>query len=234
MPEQAEIEKYGPQPFVPGSDADVFSERHTNHDVGTTRKSIETMLANGTPNWVKWPHDYAAYAKESFREEKERSDKMGVEYRWFDQEVLTNREARQVNPINTRDFVEHKLKANSIQAVVFASDWKNYGGGATVGLWCNPPNRDKLRYVCYLDAPFMWEWSILHLDSHGIPSGEESRGWRTVAAQLVEKDIISERQCHQIFGAPGANANSARYYRTLWEKRHGRPYQDEEERGLEG
>jgi hypothetical protein len=70
----------------------------------------------------------------------------------------------------------------------------------------------------------MWEWSVLKLDSHGIPSGEESRGWRTVAIQLVEKEIITEAQCHKIFGVPSPNAISARYFRSLWEKRNGKRF----------
>jgi hypothetical protein len=78
----------------------------------------------------------------------------------------------------------------------------------------------------------MYEWSVLKLDQYGIPAGEESRGWRTVAVQLVEKEIITEAECHKIFGVPPANQISARYFRSLWEKRHGKPYQDEEERGL--
>ena len=79
----------------------------------------------------------------------------------------------------------------------------------------------------------MYEWSIMKLNQYGIPSGEESRGWRTVAVQLVEKEIITEAECHRIFGAPPANQISARYYRSLWEKRHGKPYLDEDERGLD-
>jgi len=238
LPGQEDVEKYaGPaknQPFIPGSDVTIDHAWNEHHDVNTTSESIQKMLAGGTPNWVKWPQDYTSFMKESFAEEKQKSDKMGKQYRWADQEMLTNKVARRINGINSRDFIEKKLKANGIVAHAFASQWRNHGGGPTVGLWCIPPSRSKLRYVCYMDVPMMFEWSILKLDNHGLPSGEESRGWRTVVVQLVEKDIITEKQCHKIFGVPGANAISARYYRSLWEKRHGRPYQDEEERGLEG
>jgi hypothetical protein len=80
----------------------------------------------------------------------------------------------------------------------------------------------------------MYEWSVLKLDNHGIPSGYESRGWRDVAVQLVEKDIITESQCHRIFGAPPSSALSTRYYRSLWEKRNGKPYPDEQDADNEG
>lgn len=214
--------------FGDANDQDVWVGRH---DVDATHESIERMLAGGTPNWVKWPHEYKQYAKESFAAEKERSDKMGTEYRWHDQEALTDKAARQVNGIVTRDFIERKLRANGIKCAVFDSGWVGPGGRPTVGLWCVPPNKtNKLRFICFMDVPMMWEWSVLKLDQHNIPSGEESRGWRTVAVQLVEKEIITEAQCHRIFGAPSSNQISARYYRSLWEKRNGKPYLDEEDR----
>jgi hypothetical protein len=206
------------QPFLKGRDQEVIKERH---DVDATHEAIQQMLAGGTPNWVKWPHEYKAYAKECFQAEKEISDKMASAYRWDDQEILSNRQARMVNAMSTRNFVK-KLNENGIKTVVMDS-----GMAKTVALWCVVPGQErKLRYVCYLQVPAMYEWSVLRLDSHGIPSGEEYRGWRTVAVQLVEKEIITEAQCHQIFGAPGANKISARYYRSLWEKRHGRKYVD--------
>lgn len=206
-----------------------------HHDVAATSEAIEQMLAGGTPNWVRWPHEYKSMARESFAAEKERSDKMGLEYRWHDQAVLTDRAARKVNGIGTRDFIEKKLRANGVKCAVTASDWVGPGGIRTVALWATPPRRtDKLRFVGSLDVPMMWEWSVLHLDHHNIPSGRESIGWRDIAVQLVQKEIISEAQCHKIFGAPPPNAISARYYRTLWETRNGKPYEDPEDREASG
>ena len=198
-----------------------------HHDVAATSEAIQQMLAGGTPNWVKWPHEYKAYAKECFAAEKENSDRMAAQYKWNDQEMLTNEAARKVNPVSTIEFIK-KLKTNGIKCTVMDNGLKG-----TLGLWCVPPNRtDKLRYVCFIQVPAMYEWSILRLDDHGIPSGEKFRGWRTVAVQLVEKEIITEQQCHQIFGVPSPNTISARYFRSLWEKRNGRRYEDEDERGL--
>lgn len=214
---------------VPGTDVENIWNEH--HDVSATSEAIQQMLAGGVPNWVRWPHEYKSYVKESFAAEKEISDKMASQYKWDDQASLTNKPARQVNKIPLRDFIEKKLKANGIHAVIMRSDWRNAAGAPTVALWCTPPNRtDKLRYVCYLDAaPFIWEWSVLKLDTHGIPNGEESRGWRTVAIQLVEKEIITEQQCHKIFGVPSPNAISARYFRSLWEKRNNKRFNDIED-----
>lgn len=207
------------QPFIKGSDVENPFNEH--HDISATHEAVRQMLAGGTPNWVRWPQDYKAFVKESFAAEKEISDKMAAQYRWDDQEILTNRQARMVNAMSTRDFVK-KLNENSIKTMLTDS-----GMAKTIGLWCVVPNQvQKLRYICYLQVPAMYEWSVLRLDSHGIPSGEEFRGWRTVAVQLVEKEIITEAQCHQIFGAPSANKISARYYRSLWEKRHARKFVD--------
>lgn len=239
MPGSEDTEKYGGQiinPNAPRNDkfsvqgSDVENPFNERHDMETTNASIQRILADGTPNWVKWPNDYKSMAKEDFDFHRERSEKMGVNYRWTDQDVLTNKKSRQVNGIKTRDFIE-KLQGNGIKCAVFDNGWKSVGGVPTVALFCVPPNKsNKLRPICYMDVPMMYEWSVLHLDQHGIPSGEDTRGWRTVAVQLVEKEIISEEQCHRIFGAPPANRISDRYYRSLWEKRHQRPYQDEEER----
>jgi hypothetical protein len=219
------------QPLIKGRDAEnPFNERH---DVAATSESIQRMLAGGTPNWVRFPHEYKAMAKESFQAHREDSERMAAGYKWVDQDVLTDKAARQINGIKTRDFLE-KLKRNGIKASVFDNGWVGHGGIPTVGLWCVPPHRtDKLRPIGFLDVPLMYEWSVLNLDQYGIPNGYLSRGWRDIAVLLVEKEIITETQCHQIFGAPPPNKLSARYYRSLWEKRHGKKYEDEDERGVE-
>jgi len=207
------------QPFIKGPDVENPFNEH--HDVAATSEAIQTMLAGGTPNWVKWPHEYKSYVKESFAAEKEISNKMASAYKWDDQEQLTNEVARKVNKITTREFID-KLKKGGIKPIVMDG-----GLPGTVALWAMPPNRNnKLRYVCFLQVPAMYEWSVLRLDAHGIPNGESFRGWRTVAIQLVEKEIITEAQCHKIFGVPSPNAISARYFRSLWEKRNGKRYSD--------
>jgi hypothetical protein len=210
------------QPFIKGPDVEnPFNERH---DIDATHEAIQQMLAGGTPNWVKWPQDYRSYVRESFAAEKEISNKMAAAYKWDDQEQLTNEVARKVNPISTINFIK-KLTDNGIKTAVMES-----GLQGTVALWAMPPRKtNKLRYVCYLQVPAMYEWSVLRLDSHGIPNGENFRGWRTVAVQLVEKEIITEEQCHKIFGVPSPNTISARYFRSLWEKRNGHRFVDIED-----
>lgn len=193
----------------------------SNHDLSTTRAAIRDMLSDGTPNWVRFPEDYKEFAKESMLAERENSQKMAAEYKWADQEILSS-EARKVNGIGTRDFIS-KLRNNGVKCFTIDNGFPPQ----TVALWAIPPGQDqKARYVCYLQVPAMYEWSVLKLDKNGIPSGEDFRGWRTVAVQLVQKEILTERQMHEMFGVPTPNANSARYFKTLWETRHGARYQD--------
>src|ERR1700676_4235895 len=109
------------QPFIKGKDVENPFNEH--HDVDATHEAIQQMLAGGPPNWVKWPHEYKSFVKESFAAEKENSDKMAMAYKWDDQEQLTNEIARKVNPISTRDFVK-KLTDAGIKIVTMDNGMK--------------------------------------------------------------------------------------------------------------
>ena len=200
---------------------DPFKEKH---DLSTTRETIQQMLAGGTPNWVKWPQDYSAFVQESFAEHKEISDTMASKYQMEDQDDLTNRPARMVNPMGTRDFIQ-KLRTNGIKC--FSVD--NQFPPGTVALWCLPPKQNqKARYVCYLQIPAMYEWSVLRLDRHNMPVGEAFRGWRTVIIQLIEKEILTEYTAHKIFGKPSDSPVFNRYHQSLWEVRNKKRYTKEQ------
>ncbi|VVB52663.1 Uncharacterised protein [uncultured archaeon] len=193
------------------------------HDLSTTRTTIKQLLADGTPDWVSHPEDYKEFVKENFAAHKQESDAMAEAYQWHDQHILADL-GRKVNPISTRAFID-KLRKNGVKCFTVDNGWRG-----TVALWATPPEKlDAVRYVCYLQIPAMYEWSILNLDRHGIPDGEGYRGWRTVIVQLVEKEIITELQAHRIFGVPAPNENSARYFQSLWEKRNGKKYVDPED-----
>jgi hypothetical protein len=194
------------------------------HDLSTTRETIQQLLAGGTPNWVKFPRDYTSFVQESFAEQKEISDTMAKNYAIEDQDDLTNRPARMVNPMSTRDFIQ-KLRTNGIKC--FSVD--NQFPPKTVALWCLPPKQNqKARYVCYLQIPAMYEWSVLRLDRHNMPVGEAFRGWRTVIIQLIEKEILTEYEAHKIFGKPSNNPVFSRYHQSLWEVRNKKRYTKEQ------
>jgi hypothetical protein len=194
-----------------------------HHDLPTTKASIQQILANGTPDWVRFPNDYKAFVKESFAAEKEISDEMGEQYHIEDQEDLTNELARKVNPMSTDAFVA-KLRLNGIKCFTVYNGLKG-----TIGLWCIPPKQvARARYVCYLQIPAMYEWSVLRLDRHNIPVGEKFRGWRTVLMELIKKEILTEYQAHKIFGHPSGNKTFRRYQRSLWELRNLKKYTEAE------
>ena len=193
------------------------------HDLPTTKASIQEILAGGTPDWVKWPEDYKAFAQDAFAAEKEISDQMVAGYKMDDQESLTNELARKVNPMSTDDFVA-KLRANGIKCFTVYN-----GMPQTVGLWCIPPKQTaKARYICFLQIPAMYEWSVLRLDRHNLPAGEKFRGWRVAIVELVRKEILTEYQAHQIFGQPSGGSVYRRYRRSLWEVRNGKKFTEDE------
>jgi len=185
-----------------------------SHDFKTTRETIQKLLANGTPNWVKWPEDYKAFAKEEMAREKEVSDLMASSYKMPDQEILTDKKARLVNIMHGRDFVQ-KLRDNGVKCFTFDN-----GMPSTVGLWAVKPGTEEAVYICFMQIPYMSEWSVLRVDKHGVPWGEEYRGWRTVLCQLILKEILTEEQAHKIFGKPALNRISRVYRRTLWQFRN--------------
>lgn len=192
------------------------------HDVSATQEAIKQLLAGGTPDWVRFPHEFKDMAREAFAAEKEYSDRMAEQYKWPDQDTLTKKEARCVNQMSTLSFID-KIRKLGVKCFFIDNGYPPQ----SVALWAMPPNRtDKARYICWMQVPAMYEWSLLRLDRHGIPNGEDYRGWRTILAQLILKDILPESAVHQAFGMPAPNEISLRYYRTLWEKRHGKPYED--------
>ncbi len=185
------------------------------HDFKTTRQTIKRLLANGTPNWIKWPQDYKAFVLEQQAHEKEISNRMVAQYQMEDQDILTDSKSRMVNAIATRDFIK-KLRDSGLKCFTIDNGFPPQ----TVALWAIKPGTDEARYVCYLQTPAMFEWSVLRLDRHNLPIGEDYRGWRTVLAQLVLKEIMTEDRVHHIFGKPVLNRVSRLYRRSLHQFRN--------------
>jgi hypothetical protein len=194
--------------YAPGSDVDPIKSRH-NWKV--TNATIKNLLADGVPNWIKFPNDYKNFVRESFAAEKEISDNMVSGYKMVNQELLMNARARKVNAIGTRDFIA-KLRRNGVKC--FTVD--NGFPPQTIALWAVKPGTDKVEYICYLQVPAMYEWSVLKVDRHGLPAGEDFRGWRTVLVQLITKGILIEAKAHQIFGRPTDGEVSMIYRESLY------------------
>lgn len=186
-----------------------------SHDLKTTTNSIKEILKHGTPRWVSNPKEYKNYAQEAIQAEKELSDDLVSCYKMQDQDLLTNEHARVVRIKRTRDIVK-LLRDNGVRCYTIDN-----GMPQTVGLWAFRPYHFNPTYVCYLQIPYMCEWSVLRLDRHDLPAGESYRGWRTMIGQLIVKGIITERKAHEIFGAPTESPVSKLYRRTLFNYRNG-------------
>jgi len=202
------------------------------HNQPLSERALKELYKDGTPAWIARPKEFRQYAVDCYLADKEESDAMVAQYRMEDQEELTDRKARLVNVMGTRDFIE-KLRSNGVHCFTYQVP---PGEGTpkellnTVGLWCEVPternlghewNGHKHQYICYLQIPAMHEWSLLRLDDHKLPIGEAHRGWRTVLSQLILKGVLTEEKAHLIFGKP-SGPQSLKYRRTLHDFRNGR------------
>lgn len=186
-------------------------------DMKTSQETIKKLLAGGTPNWLRWPKEYKAFAQESILADKETSDRMARRYKMAGQDMLTNTAARKVNPIGTRDFIQ-KIRDAGVKCYTIDNGYPP----STVALWAFKPGTDHVVPVCYLQVPAMYEWSVLRLDHRGLPNGEDFRGWRTVESELVRKGILSEAQADEIFGRVNDGPVSHRYRETMYTLRNQR------------
>lgn len=196
------------------------------HNLKATRETIKHLLAGGTPNWVRWPEEYRSFAQETILADKEVSDTMARRYKMDDQELLTNEEARKVNPMPTRVFIE-KLRQSGVKCYTIDLGYPPQ----TVGLWAFKPGSDHVVPVAFCQTPAQYEWSLLRLDKRGLPNGEAYRGWRTVLAQMILKGVISEAKAHEIFGHPVDGPVSHRYRKTLYWFRNRAHYDSEDQLG---
>jgi hypothetical protein len=181
----------------------------SNHNLKTTTATIKKLLADGTPDWFKHPLDYKNFVAEGRQYDREISIKQVIGYRMEDQDLLIDESPRKVNVMASRLFVR-KLRQNGIKCFTIYN-----GLAGTVGLWACPPNSDQMRYVAFIQIPYMYEWSVLRLDKNMLPDGEKFRGWRTVIAQLIIREILTEKQANRIFGRATDSAVSRRYRKSL-------------------
>lgn len=162
---------------------------------------------------------------------KEDSDGAASQYKMRKQHILTDRKASEVGLMDSREFIK-KLRDSGIKCITYQQPWtaetpawlKN-----TVGLHVHIPSQPSVghlygafryKYICYMDIPCMYEWSVLLTDEHELPSGE-SRGWRTVLSEMVKKGAITEAKVNEIFGAPTGDRSEI-YQETMSLIRDGR------------
>jgi hypothetical protein len=203
----------------------------SRHNIAATERAVKDILKDGTPRWVSHPQDFKQWAAEVYHQEKEESDKLALGFREEEQDTLTDVKARRVKPMDSRAFIQ-KLRDNGIKCFTYQIPHTPNTPGMmvnTVGLWCVVPGEEQIgfkyqghryQYMTWMAIPMMWEWSLLPVDEHQIPVGE-NRGWRTVVARLIARKVLTEIKAHEIFGEP-SGATSKIYKRTLFEFRNGR------------
>jgi hypothetical protein len=209
----------------------------SNMTVAKAWKSTREILRGGVPRWASHPKDFKNWALECYFEDKERSDAQVADYRMEGQDLLTDRKARLIKGMHSRSFIQ-KLRDNGVNCFTYQvppgpetpKELLN-----TVGLWAEVPTERGIghlyrgirhQYVCYMQIPMMYEWSLLRLDAHHLPIGEAHRGWRTVLSQLILKKVLTEAQGHRIFDEP-TGRQSLKYRKTLYEFRNGRLQQND-------
>lgn len=186
----------------------------SRHNRKATNETIKKILANGTPHWVRFPHEYKSYVKESFAAEKQQSDELVAQYRLEGQDELTDFKARYVNIKQTIDII-NTLRKNGVKCFTIDN-----GLEGTIALWAQKPGNKDYVYVTYIQIPFCPEWDILRLDRHDLPAGLDYRGWRSMMVELVKKEVLTEERAHEIFGKPVEGRVSRFYRRNLYDYRN--------------
>jgi hypothetical protein len=209
----------------------------SNMTPAKAERTAREICRQGTPRWASHPNEFRNWALECYHKDKEQSNAQVSEYRMEEQDTFKDHKARMIRTIGTREFLK-KLRDNGVHCFTYQvppgpntpREMLN-----TVGLWCEIPTERGIgheyqghrhQYICYLDIPTMYEWSVLRTDAHDLPIGEAFRGWRTVLSQLIQRKVLTETQAHTIFGEP-YGATSRVYRRTLYQFRNGRIRQNE-------
>jgi hypothetical protein len=214
-----------------GSGAWVKDPIRSNWNLARAVKNVKELLKDGVPRWASHPREFKNWALECYLRDKEISDAQVAEYRLEDQDVFSNSKAIGLM-MGSRAFIK-KLRDNGVRCFTYQvppgpetpPEMVN-----TVGLWAEIPSEKGIgheyqghrhQYICYMDIPSMYEWSLARLDKHNLAIGEKHRGWRTVLSQLILKKVLTETQAHKIFGEP-CGQRSKIYRRTMHKFRNGR------------
>ena len=135
------------------------------------------------------------------------------EYKFFrqDEDRLTDEKQRRGELMFCLDFVE---KLNTILPAFLSGKVIN----GLSGLYVFTPDvkGGHWHYVCSVQASMMNEYSVIHVDSHGLPLNEKKRGWRTVLLRLITGSFVSEEDAHEVFGEPFSGPISRRYREQLY------------------
>lgn len=141
------------------------------------------------------------------------------------QEELLDEKARLVNILHFTGFLQ---RLQTIPGLHGYYGWS--GQGKELGLFVHMRGQERrlfrgdlplgVQYICFVQAPYMPEWSVIRLDEYHLPVNEKYRGWRTVLMRLIAAGAITEQEAHAVFGNPPETAVSRRYRAQLWNLRN--------------
>lgn len=163
----------------------------------------------GVEAYSKKRHEKAHSAGlEEVIRQRELSTDYVKEYKFFrqDEDRLTDEKQRRGELMFCLDFVE---KLNTILPAYLSG--KIINGLSGLYVFMPDVKGGHWHYVCGVQASIMNEYSVIYVDSHGLPLNEKKRGWRTVLLRLITGSFISEEEAHQVFGEPFSGPISRRY-----------------------
>ena len=150
---------------------------------------------------------------EEVMRQNELSTESVKEYKFFRQfeDGLTDEKMRRGELMFCLDFVD---KLNSILPAYLSG--KVIKGLSGLYVFMPDVKGGHWHYVCGVQASMMHEYSVIHVDSHGLPLNEKKRGWRTVLLRLIQNSFITEEDAHRVFGEPTSGPVSRRYREQIY------------------
>jgi hypothetical protein len=160
----------------------------------------------------RWNKPHSAGLEEVMRQ-NELSCESVKEYKFFRQQEdgLTDEKTRRGELMFCLDFVD---KLNEILPAYLSG--KIIKGLSGLYVFMPDVKGGHWHYVCGVQACMMYEYSVIYVDSHGLPLNEKKRGWRTVLLRLIQNSFITEEDAHRVFGEPTSGAVSRRYREQLY------------------
>lgn len=143
-----------------------------------------------------------------------------VAARMHEENVNANRQYRWQN----QEELDHERLGKVVWCIDFLNDLNKiiparYVGVSKYGLMnlqALVPTMDggEWQFVCGQQIGYNAEYSTFYFDSHGLPTSEMYRGWRTVLLRLITGGFIKERDAHKVFGE-ATGPESKRYKEQL-------------------
>jgi hypothetical protein len=150
--------------------------------------------------------------------QQEKSREMVKEFRFYKQDELLDEKSRRGQVMDCFEFLE---KLNTIRPAYLSAVVRR--GLSGLAIYKPHAGIDGLRqdwmYVCGVQVGYMYEYSVIRVDNHGLPTNEKYRGWRTVLLRAIQKDCLTEEEVDRVFG-PATGPASRRYREQLFCWRH--------------